>query len=595
MPHKEKKKTKIIPDLFRGSLLIMTLAFVTATIGMIVDGLVIGRFLGEKAMSASGLVSPVFLILCAIGGAFSAGAQNACARRMTVGEMKKANQIFSLTLVWLLIVSAVFMIFGFAFRTQIAVALGANGAEAELLGMTRDYLTGILIGVPAIMLALALAPFMELDNDRPAAIVAVGLMTVVNVTMDLLNVKVFHGGMFGMAIATTSSYYLGMIPLIIHVFRKTSSYRFTLSDFSWNGTGELVAVGLPSAIARVCLTTRTFVFNNITRAVGTSTLLSAYTIQNTVAALLSALGLGIGSATLMIVSVVYGEEDEIGAESLFTTAAKTALLLNAILAAVTFAAAGQLAGIFVKADEAAVLLPVAVRAVRYYAFIMFFDALNIVVINYLQGMGELKLANLLCAVDNLIYAAVLGLILGNVMGETGVWLAFILGEILTSITVVIAARIRNGRMPSKIKDFLFLPKGFGVPAKDRLEMSITSMEEVVHLSEGAYRFCLEKGGDRKKALYISLAIEEMAGNIIEHGFGDGKPHSIDLRLVRKGDEFILRMRDDCRAFDPESWLKANGQTERPEENIGIRMVFRLIKDIKYVNTVQTNNLIVRIA
>ena len=590
----KEKKTNIISDLFRGSLLIMTLAFVTATIGMIVDGLVIGRFLGEKAMSASGLVSPVFLILCAIGGAFSAGAQNVCARHMTVGESRRANQAFTLTIVWILLISAVFMLFGFLLRTPIAYGLGANGEEAELMDMTRDYLTGILIGVPAIMLALALAPFMELDNDRPAAVIAVVLMTVVNISMDLLNVKVFHGGMFGMAIATTTSYYLGLIPLLVHIFRKSSSYRVDFKDFSWKSTGELVAVGLPSAVSRVCLTTRTFIFNNITRAVGASVLLSAYTIQNTVAALLSALGLGIGSATLMTASIVFGEEDETGAETLAKTAVKSAIFLNILLAAVTFAAAGPLAAVFVKAEDAALLLPAAVRAVRFYAFIMFFDAVNIVVINYLQGIGELKLANLLSAVDNLIYAALLGVVLGFSIGETGVWLAFIFGEILTTVTVVIAAWIRNGRMPSGIKDFLFLPKGFGVPAEDRLELSISKMDEVVELSEKAYSFCLLKGAGRRNAMNIALAIEEMAGNIIEYGFADGKPHSIDLRVVKKGDGFILRIRDDCKAFDPASWIKVNGKTEHPEENIGIRMVFHLIKDIKYVNTMQTNNLIVRI-
>ena len=50
----------------------------------------------------------------------------------------------------------------------------------------------------------------------------------------------------------------------------------------------------------------------------------------------------------------------------------------------------------------------------------------------------------------------------------------------------------------------------------------------------------------KHAMYAALSIEEMAGNIVEHGFTDNKNHSIDVRVVYTGEELILRIKDDCK-------------------------------------------------
>ena len=86
----------------------------------------------------------------------------------------------------------------------------------------------------------------------------------------------------------------------------------------------------------------------------------------------------------------------------------------------------------------------------------------------------------------------------------------------------------------------------------------------------------------------------MAGNIVEHGFAvDRKQHSIDIRVVHKDDVVILRIRDDCIPFNP---------AERREmfdpkdimKNAGIRIVYRIARDINYQNIMGLNELTIRI-
>jgi anti-sigma regulatory factor (Ser/Thr protein kinase) len=89
-------------------------------------------------------------------------------------------------------------------------------------------------------------------------------------------------------------------------------------------------------------------------------------------------------------------------------------------------------------------------------------------------------------------------------------------------------------------------------------------------------------------------MEEMAGNIVDHGFvKDNKKHSVDVRVVRKDDDVILRLRDDCVPFDPGERMSM-ASSDDITKNIGIRMIFRMATDVQYQNILGLNVLTVRI-
>ena len=65
-------------------------------------------------------------------------------------------------------------------------------------------------------------------------------------------------------------------------------------------------------------------------------------------------------------------------------------------------------------------------------------------------------------------------------------------------------------------------------------------------------------------------------------------------LVKKR-ELILRLRDDCRRFDPVERYRNEIQfDETPGKGMGIRLMIKLAKSIKYTGLYGMNNLIIRI-
>ena len=135
---------------------------------------------------------------------------------------------------------------------------------------------------------------------------------------------------------------------------------------------------------------------------------------------------------------------------------------------------------------------------------------------------------------------------------------------------------------------MIIPDSFGVPDDQRMDITVRSMEKVTEISERIQNFCLERHIDARRAYYAGLCMEEMAGNIVTHGFAkDKKKHSVDIRLTCTEGRIILRMRDDCVAFDPSQ----HARILNPEDGVkdyGIRMVYDLAKEVNYQNLLDQN-------
>lgn len=137
--------------------------------------------------------------------------------------------------------------------------------------------------------------------------------------------------------------------------------------------------------------------------------------------------------------------------------------------------------------------------------------------------------------------------------------------------------------------------GTGAVADRRIDISVRGMEEVVGVSGQVIAFCRRLGLDERRAFFAGLCMEEMAGNVVTHGFTkDAKPHSADIRVVHKDNELILRIRDNCAGFDPVEYVQMMEQEDEAGRNVGIRLVYEIAEGIQYQNLLGMNVLAIRI-
>lgn len=144
------------------------------------------------------------------------------------------------------------------------------------------------------------------------------------------------------------------------------------------------------------------------------------------------------------------------------------------------------------------------------------------------------------------------------------------------------------RIPKNIDEWLLFRDDFGVKDDDRLRIHVTSMEDVTGFSERIQTFVTDQGHSGKAAYFSALAMEEMAGNIVNYSFGaDHKKHALDVRVVSTKNGILLRIKDDCKAFNPVEMNRIFNH-EDPFKNIGIRMISKLADEFSYQNTFGLN-------
>lgn len=211
---------------------------------------------------------------------------------------------------------------------------------------------------------------------------------------------------------------------------------------------------------------------------------------------------------------------------------------------------------------------------------------------YGQTVGKRMLVYVLSLLDGLVCIATYSSLLMPFIGMLGLYIAFLLDGITTSLVVLFHSYRYGRRLPRSVNDFLAIPRGFGVPRSQRLDYSVRGLDDVARISEQVTDFCLERGVDQTRAKRVGLALEEMSANIVEHGFTkDKKPHAISVRVVHKLDELTLCLKDDCVPFDPGERLRMVG--DDVTRNIGIRLVFRMARDVQYQNILGLNVLTIK--
>lgn len=588
-----KTESAIIRKLFASTVITMLITELTGSVSAVVDGIITGQFLGSTSLAASGLGAPYFSVACIISMMLMVGSTSRCTNAIGKGNKDELVSVFSLTILLASVLAIILSIAGIIFSNQLVILFGGSKASLELKNEAAAYLRGLFIGAPAFILFVIMTPLVQLDGNANIAKIGSIAMIITDVAGDLLNVTVFKGGMFGMGLATSIGHWVSFIIVLTHFLRKDKMLKFSFKAIKFKETPKIVLEGLPmvaSMVGRALLPIilNTLIINKV-GDVGTA----AYSAMISASFVLGALGWGIGNAVMLLGGMLYSEQDIKEIKSIVLLALKFILIGVISISIIVFLTSPLIAKIFLPSGgESYEML---IEAYRFYALALPLIAFNVMMANYFQATKRRIQANLVNLSIEAVFTIISAVILINLFGIRGVWLAFPIGQLLLAVIITLGCVVFRDKTRKGFYSLLTLPEDFGVREEDTIECSVNTIEEVIKLSENINEFCLSHGFSKKETYRLALCIEEMAGNVIEHGFNDGKEHHLDIRIIYKNDNIVMRMRDDCRKFDfCEKAKKWSFNKEHPESNIGIRMVMKSAEKVDYTNALNTNNLILTI-
>ena len=581
----------MIKKVFKQMLVAQILSAMTVMLCMLVDSIMIGRFLGEESMTAYGLATPVLLVFAAFGSMLSAGIQVMCGKTMGSGDIKATNACFSVSVFLAAAISVAGTVLVLIFSGPICTLLGAGRPDPgnTVFFLTQDYLRGFIIGAPAFIFAQIMVPYMQISGNRTLLVAAVIAMTLSDVGFDILNVFVLKRGTLGMGLASSLSYYIAFFIGISYFLGKKCLFKFRAGLVKLKTCVGLIKDGVPTVINQISLVLLVFVLNKILLGVGGNSAVAAYSVISTVGNICYCVGSGIASVALLLSSVFYSDEDRRELHALVRTMTFYSVLLDAVLIAAVLASAPYLVGVFLA--DAPETMKTAALGLRLFSLSLLPCSLNTSFKNYYQGVNRKNFTQAISVMQNFAFTAAAAFLLSRFLSVNGVWLSFLCGETATLAIIAAVVWKKNRRITFSANAFSLLPENFGAKEGDFFEMTVNSINGVLDASKKASEFCASHGETPRNGTFIALCIEEMAVNIVRHGFKrGGRDHSIDIRLLYRDGRRVIRIRDNCENFDPISYFELH-KTDDPTAHIGIRMVKRMVTDANYINSLGLNNLI----
>ena len=569
----------LIGRVFRKSSAILTITFSVLFISNIVDGVIISCMLGAGSMAAFQLVSPVLMIILMANQIFIGGNKNLCAAKLGAGKIDEAQKFFASTLTSLILIGAA-CTFGVLFFTeQLADILGAYG---DFWGVRSDvigYLIGYAPGIIFLCITPALSDRVYLSGSQKIIIIPLIIQTLTDIAGNIISVEVFHAGMFGIGTATSLSYILSFLSMIIIERYAKPAFKFSVRYFSPSYTLKLFLNGLPESMSYCFMAIQNYVLNLILIKVGTSFDIAILSYIGLMANLLLPFMLSVNTSTFTLAGIFNEEHDRNSLANLLSVSLKDSFILNIVVAVAAFFIAPYAVRLLGLSPQENII---AVNAMRISLLTFPVRAVNGSIRKYFHGIGFMTITYIISFLEELIFICASAFVLSNYLGSLGVWISYPVCEILTLLSIAVCAVLRLIKfLPYTDKD----KSG----SENFVDYTASDIQDILQVSRDAEKFCVDNGASEQDAKHVSLAIEEFGCNVVRWGFGKSK-RTIDIRLM-KDDGWFLRLRDDCSAFNPKDWLAVH--QEKDTEQNGIRLVCSLAKEINYFSVMGFNNLFVK--
>lgn len=581
------KKT-IIRSMFISAAVGLILTELSRGVSVIIDGIIISQYLGSNALTASGMSGVCFSLMSLISVVIAVGAQNIYCDDVVNSTSESSNDSFAKAFTLTIAISVIVMILSISVSGLLASAVGAPASVGELHYLVRNNMIGIFIGAPAFIMIPVLIPAVQLNGDNRLITLSIIVMIAANFAGDMLNVLVIHGGIFGMALASSISYYLCAAVLLISFLKKESLFKLGIVKPNLSMAFQIINSGLPNATKRACSFLLPFYLNNMIMLYGGSMAMTAYSVEQNLRIFTECFGLGIANAASLLLGIFITEQDPVCVRHTSGTALRYIIAGISTFSLLYFFAAPLLVRIYLPTDSAS--FEMAIFILRCHAIGLPFLAFNEYYFNVAQAAKYMKLTHAITILHRLVCFAASSFVFSLLFGIKGIWIAIPFSELLLCGAIVICTAIRNRKNPMRIGKFSFIDDKEDETAT-QVEISIKSPEDLPSSQAQIVKFCKENGFNKKITYMIQLFFEEVCMLAIQHGFDGKKDYFVEIRILHTDEDIVLRTKDNCKSFTyaERQLMKSNYDND---DYIGINMVTKLAKDVNYVNMMNVNNFIV---
>lgn len=409
--------TKKIPGLFLKFALPGVIGLLFVGIQSIIDGIVLGRWVGANALASVNLVLPCYSFMTAFAIVMGVGCQTLIGICLGRRDRKGANDAFTTAFLFLLVFSFSVSLLIFTFAGKIAFLLGANEA---LQAGSVEYIRALVPFFP-ILSVMFLGDYVLKATGRPLyAMLVLSGTVVLNIVFNLLFVVQFGWGIKGAGLATGIAFTIGLVLNYSLLVRKQSLLPLGAGHFRHRWVWKMFYNGSSEGMSELSAGITVYLFNVTMMHYLGEQGVAAFTATNYVLFIGTTIFLGISDGCIPIMSYNFGAGRLDRVKAVLRIAFRTNLGLGILLFSVLFFGGKQIVTLFFRTGDSEVLR-IAVVGTSIYAFAFLMNGLNILVSSYFTAMGNAQISIIISLLRGLVFVGIGIVVFPVLFGIESIW------------------------------------------------------------------------------------------------------------------------------------------------------------------------------
>src|SRR5699024_2624352 len=313
------------------------------SVNIIIDGVFVGHGVGSVALASVNVATPMYSVFLSVGLLIGIGGGALYSIAMGQGEVARARQIFTLSMIVTAIIILIIAIISFFLLEELALLFGAN---EDTLDYVKDYIWILSLFSLFMAWETVLSVFVRNDGNPNLAMMGLVITSVVNIILNYWMIFILKWEVIGAALATVIAIVVGFIVLWAHFFTKDNQLKFVRVQIQMSEIVHIMKVGFPSFLSEAGLAVFIIGYNLVMAIIAGTNGLAAFSVINYLHFFMFLVFEGIGSAIQPMISYYYGAKGFEKIKDSVKLAEKSALLFGVLFFIGGFFAAPYLVALF---------------------------------------------------------------------------------------------------------------------------------------------------------------------------------------------------------------------------------------------------------
>ena len=317
------------------------------------DALCVGMVMGESALAAISLVTPIYMVFNVLHLGMAVGGSVTFAQLMGGGKVKQAVNVFRQMLLLALMVSVVLAVLGEVFVEPLILLLGADPSQGEVYEMTKSYAVRLLAAAPLFFLNMLFYYFLRCDDGERRASVGLAVSNLLDVGLSFVFVLVFKMGINGAVYSTIVGVGAAVLIYLPHFFKKANILSLRLAKPDFKVMAQCYRTGFSSSSQYIWQFLFFLVINNLLIARHGESGLAVFNVVLNISYLAVGLFDGVAATIQPLAATFHGERNRQAERDTLRLALKWGGVLGVLLLGAIVIFAPQVARIFGLSEDMA--------------------------------------------------------------------------------------------------------------------------------------------------------------------------------------------------------------------------------------------------